>query len=388
MRMGRSNLLHEAEELRRQLEEAQDTLRAIRGGEVDAVVVSGPDGDHVYVLKGAEQPYRIFVETMNEGAATLLQDGTVIYSNERFAKMLGWPLERIMGTALSSFVAPSGQDRLQPLLAEALAGRCTGVLPLLAKDGTSIWAELSMSPVKLEEGVGICLIASDITDQKKTEELRAYLASIVDTTDDAIIGKDLDGTIVSWNRGAETLYGYSAEEIVGHSISMLCPPERPVEALEILRRIATGKTVEHHETERVRKDGRRIQVSLTASLIRDGEGRIEGVSAIERDITAAKQAEQRLAAREADLREAQRIGRVASWQLIPEAKQSLWSEGVFRIFGLDPALPPPGYEEQSRIFTEESWQRLTAAVDYSVQTGAPYELDLQFRFVDGTFRWL
>lgn len=386
--MGKSNLLHESEELRRQLEEAQDTLRAIRGGEVDAVVVSGPDGEHVYVLKGAEQPYRIFVETMNEGAATLLRDGTVVYSNERFAKMLGWPLERIMGAALSSFVAPDGGDCVQRLLAEALAGRCNGTLPLLTKAGTSIWAELSMSPVKLDEGVGICLIATDVTERKKTEELRAYLASIVDTTDDAIIGKDLDGTIVSWNRGAERLYGYSAEEILGHSISTLCPPERPDEALEILRRIAGGKTVEHNETERVRKDGRRIEVSLTASPIRNGEGRIEGASTIERDITAAKQAEQKLAASEADLREAQRIGRLASWQLIPELKQSLWSEGVFRIFGVDPALPAPGYEEQSRIFTEESWERLTAAVDYSVKTGAPYELDLQFRFADGTYRWL
>jgi PAS domain S-box-containing protein len=278
--MRKTGHANEVEELRRQLEEAQDALRAIRKGEVDAVVVAGPAGEQVYVL--------------NEGAATILRDGTIVYNNERFAKMLGRPLEQVMGASLVSFLAPDCRSRLLALLEQALTGRCTAELPLLSPGGAVIWAELSMCPVTLEGQTGICLIATDITERKKTEELRAYLASIVDNTDDAIVGKGLDGTILSWNRGAERLYGYSAGEIIGQSVLTLCPPDRVDETLEILQRITRGESVERHETERIRKGGQRIDISLTVSPIRDLEGRIEGIAAIARDITGRKQAEERL----------------------------------------------------------------------------------------------
>src|SRR5690349_16859084 len=234
--MGKSDLSHEVEDLRRELQETRETLRAIHKGEVDAVVVASENGEQVYVLKGADQPYRIFVEGMNEGAATLLEDGTVVYCNARFAQMLGWPAEQVMGRSLASFAAPDFRERLQPLLKQALTGRSTELVPLLTPSGAAISAELSMSPVHLEEGTAICLIATDVTERRKTEELRGYLASIVDSTDDAIIGKDLDGTILSWNHGAERLYGYSADEIIGHSVTTLCPPALVDETLAILAR--------------------------------------------------------------------------------------------------------------------------------------------------------
>lgn len=164
------------------------------------------------------------------------------------------------------------------------------------------------------------------TDRSKTQRVtqrwpptrvRAFLASIVESSDDAIIGKDLSGTILTWNPGAEKLYGYAAEEVIGRTVSILLPPELANEGPRLLSRIARGERVEHYETERVRKDGSRIFVSLTVSPVRDPAGRIEGAATIARDITAKKRAESeirrmnealesRVAERTADLQAANR----------------------------------------------------------------------------------
>ncbi|MBZ5702560.1 MAG: response regulator [Acidobacteriia bacterium] len=130
-------------------------------------------------------------------------------------------------------------------------------------------------------------------ERARAEEARAYLASIVESSPDAITGEDLDGTIVSWNRGAETLYGYPAEEAIGRPVSMLLPPELTKEFFEMRERVKRGECVEHHETERVRKDGQRIAVSLTLSPIKEG-GRVTGACSVARDITERKQLEQQL----------------------------------------------------------------------------------------------
>ena len=117
-----------------------------------------------------------------------------------------------------------------------------------------------------------------------------YLASIVDSTDDAVIGKTLDGTIISWNRGAERIYGYTAEEVVGQPISVLIPSDRPDELPGILARLARGERIEHYRTRRARKDGKIIDVSVTISPVRTESGEIIGASAIARDVTAEQQA--------------------------------------------------------------------------------------------------
>lgn len=137
---------------------------------------------------------------------------------------------------------------------------------------------------------------------RQAEEAARQLSAIVTSSDDAIIGKTLDGTIVSWNASAERMYGYSASEIIGRPISSLVPPELVDETPSVLERLKRGERVEHLETVRVRKDGRRIEVSLTISPIRDGEGRVTGASAIARDISDRKRAEETLRDKEARIR--------------------------------------------------------------------------------------
>ena len=124
----------------------------------------------------------------------------------------------------------------------------------------------------------------------------ALLASIVDSSDDAIVAKTPDGVITSWNRGAENIYGYTAEEIVGKPISVLIHAERPNDMVGILQKIRDGQRVEHYETMRVRKDGKSISISLTVSAIHDSAGRLVGVSSIARDITERKRADEKLRA--------------------------------------------------------------------------------------------
>ncbi len=127
--------------------------------------------------------------------------------------------------------------------------------------------------------------ARDITGQKKAEEERTRLAAIVDNSDDAIIGKSLDGIITSWNAGAERLYGYTAAEAVGRHISMLVPPDQIDDIDKILDTFRHGEAVHHHETVRVGKNGNQVQVSLTVSPIRDRDGELTGASTIAHDIT-------------------------------------------------------------------------------------------------------
>src|SRR5204863_4605885 len=128
----------------------------------------------------------------------------------------------------------------------------------------------------------------DITERKQAEAARASLATIVESSEDAIISKDLDGLITSWNKGAERLFGYTPEEAVGKPVTLLIPPDRQQEESRILERLRRGERVEHFETVRVRKDGSRVEISLTISPLKDSSGRIAGASKIGRNITAHK----------------------------------------------------------------------------------------------------
>jgi len=134
----------------------------------------------------------------------------------------------------------------------------------------------------------------EITERKQAEEVRARLAAIVESSEDAIIGKTLEGTITNWNRGAQKIYGYSAKEVVGKPINILVPPDRPNEIPKILERLRRGEAIDHYETVRITKDGRRLDISLTISPIKDSSGNIVGASTVARDITERKRAEEAL----------------------------------------------------------------------------------------------
>jgi PAS domain S-box-containing protein len=140
-------------------------------------------------------------------------------------------------------------------------------------------------------------VAKDVLSEGCSEDARSLLAAIVDSSDDAILSKNLEGIVLSWNRAAERLYGYTAEEVIGKPIGIIVPDSRAFEVADFLARLARGERVEHVETERIRKDGTIVPVSLTISPVRDADGNVVGASAIARDITERRRAE--LALREA-----------------------------------------------------------------------------------------
>ena len=146
---------------------------------------------------------------------------------------------------------------------------------------------------------------TDISERRLAEETFRRLAAIVDSSSDAIISKTLDGIILSWNAGAEQIYGYTAAEVLGKSLALLFPPDRADELPRLLGRLKRGERIAHYETVRVRKDGEKIDVSLTISPITDAQGRIVGASTIARDVTDRKREEQELKRIERALRESE-----------------------------------------------------------------------------------
>ncbi|HTD66607.1 MAG TPA: PAS domain S-box protein, partial [Candidatus Limnocylindria bacterium] len=185
-------------------------------------------------------------------------------------------------------------------MADVLCGKIPAVhdgeVVVERPDGSQITVIVNIRPLKDERGeiTGAINCFYDVTERRHTEEARARLSAIVDSSDDAIISKTLEGVITSWNAGAERLLGYQAEEIIGQSITRVIPPEHLGEETEILKSLRRDERVEHFETVRMAKDGRRINVSLSISAVRDMAGRVIGASKIMRDITERKQAEEAL----------------------------------------------------------------------------------------------
>jgi PAS domain S-box-containing protein len=184
----------------------------------------------------------------------------------------------------------------------------------LRKAGTEFPAEVSLSPVETMEGVLVISAIRDVTQRKLMDEARLRLAAIVESSEDAIISKTLDGIITSWNAGAQRIFGYTEEEAVGQLITTLIPPDLLDEENGILETLRAGKRIEHYETVRVTKAGKKINVSLTISPVKDSRGKIMGFSKIARDITERKLAEKALSCMTRKLIEAQeqeraRIGR-------------------------------------------------------------------------------
>jgi PAS domain S-box-containing protein len=192
-------------------------------------------------------------------------------------------------------IFPEVPERWKNIHQRCLAGaveRCEED-PFPRTDGATDWVRWEIRPWRDRRGdVGGLLIFTEvITERKRGEEALRRLAAIVDSSDDAIFSKTLDGTILSWNAGAERIYGYRAEEVIGQPVSLLTPVDHPDEIPNILERLKRGGGVEHYETVRVCKDGRRIDVSLTISPIRDDTGHVIGASTVARDITQRRRAE-------------------------------------------------------------------------------------------------
>ncbi len=243
-------------------------------------------------LRRTQQELRDFVENASIGMHWVGPDGTILWANQAELDLLGYSREEYIGHPISKFHVD--EDKIRDML-RRLSDKQTlhnYEARLRCKDG-SIRDVLVNSNV-LWEGdkfVHTRCFTRDITEQKQAEEAMHLLSSIVESSDDAILSKNMDGIILSWNKGAERLYGYTADEVKGRPVSLLMPPEREDDFPKIMEALRRGERAEHYETERRCKDGRIIHVSLTVSPITNAKGEITGASAVARDITERRRLE-------------------------------------------------------------------------------------------------
>jgi PAS domain S-box-containing protein len=258
-----------------------------------------------HALSLSEEHFRNLVEAVRDYAIFMLDPaGNITTWNTGAEWIMGYPAAEIVGRShecmfLAADVA-GGQPAKLLRLAEA-QGRSEREGWRLRKGGARFWANTVVTALRNPQdgSRGFAIIIRDTTARKEVEEVLARLAAIVQASDDAIISMTLEGTITSWNPGAEKIFDYTPEETVGRSVLMLLPPERGEEEIAILARIARGEKIEPFETVRVTKDGRRIDVSVGISPIKDDTGRVIGAAKIARDITQHKQAQERLQRAEA-----------------------------------------------------------------------------------------
>lgn len=246
----------------------------------------------------AEQA-RLYLAAIVESSADAIigkdLQGIITSWNRSATRIFGYQPEEIIGSSVVRLIPPELQFQEPEILRRVGSGKRIEHFETerVRKDGSRVYVSLTISPIKDDSGqiVGISKIARDITEQWRMAKDRLHLAAIVDSSDDSIISKDLNGIIQSWNAAATTMFGYTADEIIGKSVLLLIPPDLQEEEPRILEKLRAGQKINHYETQRMRKDGERINVSITISPMVDANGKVIGASKIVRDITARKLAE-------------------------------------------------------------------------------------------------
>jgi PAS domain S-box-containing protein len=293
---GATNLAdggRDLEDLLTRLEEAESTIRAIRSGDVDALVIAGPSGERVFTLKSADQSYRTLVETMNEGAATLAPGGTISYCNQRFSELLGIPQERVMGSDLVRFFSNDRHADIDDLLRHGLVGPWHCETELRASNGGRVPVLLSASPATIDDTTSICLVATDLTAQKRNEEIVAsekLARSILDQAVEAIVVCDKEGIIIRANPVARKLLrSVTSGALFECAAPLILDSGEPFSIDAVL----AGKQVAALEA-RLTAGQEEVIVLISAGPLTNADGEVTGAVIALTDITERKLHEETL----------------------------------------------------------------------------------------------
>ncbi len=250
-------------------------------------------------LRASEERLRAVFSQAAVGIAVVGLDGRFQEVNRKFQETLGYSLAELQQQTVLQMTHPEDREATESNMRALLAGVIESYAlekRYLRKNGSFIWSNTTVTLLRQDTGEASQFIGivEDITERKQAEEIRSRYAALVESSDDAIITKTLDGLIATWNPGAERMYGYSPGEVIGRPVTILIPPEHLDEEPAILARLRRGESIEHYETVRRRKDGVLVDISLSICPIRDSKGRVVGAAKIARDITRQKRAEEAL----------------------------------------------------------------------------------------------
>ncbi|NYB52250.1 MAG: PAS domain S-box protein [Methanobacteriaceae archaeon] len=257
-------------------------------------------------LAESEEKFRSVFESAAEAIITIDSKGNVVYWNKEAQNIFGYSKEEIIGQSITLIMPRRFRKAFKEGMMDMVSSNRTKFsmsspkMRALRKNDDEFPFEYKGSVWESEGERYYTVLVKDITDKIKADEISSTLTAIVENSNDAIIGKDLDGIVLSWNQGAEKIYGYKEDEMIGKSISRIFPPGSD-ELEQILDKISRGETIDHYRTHRVTKTGDVIDISLTSSPIKDSFGNIVGVSSISRDITSQMEAERALEKSEAQL---------------------------------------------------------------------------------------
>jgi PAS domain S-box-containing protein len=346
-------------------------------------------------LAAERERLRITLASIGDAVISTDAECRVTYLNGVAEALTGWTQAEAAGRPLTEIFQIVNERTRQPVENPALRALREGVVVglanhtiLIARDGTERPIDDSAAPMLDESGapVGAVLVFRDITRRQRAEEAQARLAAIIESSHDAIASKTLDGTVRTWNAGAERLFGYTAEEVVGRPITLIIPPERLDEEKVILARLSRGERIDHYETVRVAKDGRRLDVSLTVSPIRDAEGCIVGASKVARDVTERKQAEQALRASEQRFRTLTAHAPVGIFLSDRDGDLLFVNECWCQMAGLSPEEARG--QGWVRALHPDDRERVSQEWSAAVQAGRPFAGEYRFRTPQGKVTWL
>jgi two-component system, cell cycle sensor histidine kinase and response regulator CckA len=331
----REELLEEIEDLRSRLAAAEETLQALQSGEVDAIVVSAEDGERVYTLKGADEPYRAMVQGMAEGAVTLSKDGLILFANEQFATMLERPLERVMGCRLQDFVSDEDSAMVSGVLRES-AGKKAEVRMKTA-GASVIPVYLSVETLVLDGMECLCLIVTDLSEQKRNEEIVAaekLARSILEQAAEAILVVDRHGRVIHASRAAEQLAG---APVVSRKFDDILRIRQSSGKAFPFRKILLGvkrhRSIQKIEVTTVAHDGRSLELLLSAATLSSPDSGLLGCVVHLMDITHRKLRERQLKF-QADILETTAEAVVA---IGPDRRIMFWNSGAEQLYGVSKA---------------------------------------------------
>ena len=250
------------------------------------------------LIENASARLAAIVSSSEDAIVSKDLNGIITTWNAGAERLFGYSEKEVVGSPVTLLIPEDHVDEEGEILGRIRQGEIVDHHQTVRrrKDGSPVTVSLTVSPIRDRSGriIGASKIVRDMTERTKVHQIKAVLAAIVESSDDAIISKNLDGIITSWNHGAERLFGYAADEIVGQSVTLLIPEDRLNEELEIIGKIRRGEVVDHYETVRRRKDGTLVTISLTVSPIKDPFGVVIGASKVARDISLAKRTEEAL----------------------------------------------------------------------------------------------